>query len=58
MASGVVRLRVPRGAVGKLLGSKGAGISKGIDKALEKYAERVEEDVLEEFLEERRQQGL
>ncbi|BES82382.1 hypothetical protein [Pyrodictium abyssi] len=54
MASGVVRLRVPRGAVGKLLGSKGAGISKGIDEVLEKYAERVEEDVLEEFLEERR----
>ncbi len=54
MSGGVVRLRVSRGALKKLFGSKGISVSKGIDEVLDKYAERVEEDVLAEFLKERR----
>ncbi len=54
MSGGVVRLRVSRGALKKLFGSRGVSVSKGIDKVLDKYAERVEEDVLAEFLKERR----
>ena len=54
MPSGVVRLRISKGAVRELFGSKGFSVSRDIDKILDKYSEKVKEDVLAEFLKERR----
>ena len=54
MASGAVKLRIPRRVLKKLLGAPSPTPSMGLDEVLGKYSEKVEEDVLEEFLNERR----
>ena len=54
MASGAVKLRIPRRVLKKLLGTSSPRPTMGLDEVLEKYSGKVEEDVLKEFLREGR----